>query len=73
MIETVRARAVPFAALPEAGAITVVYVGVVECLAPQGSSIRRDYASVARECVTMIGGVLLTVYLFVALIRPEKF
>jgi len=50
-----------FGTLVEAGAITVAYVFFVECLVYKGLSARRDYAGVAKECVTVIGGVLLIV------------
>jgi tripartite ATP-independent transporter DctM subunit len=50
-----------FGTLVEAGAITVVYVFFVECLVYKGFSARRDYAGVAMECATVIGGVLLIV------------
>ena len=50
-----------FGTLVEAGAITVVYIFVVECLVYKGFSARRDYARVARECVTVVGGVLLII------------
>ena len=48
-----------FGTLVEAGAITVVYAFIVECLVYKGFSARRDYAGVAQECVTVVGGVLL--------------
>jgi tripartite ATP-independent transporter DctM subunit len=50
-----------FGTLVEAGAITVAYAFVVECLVYKGLSARRDYAAVAKECVTVVGGVLLIV------------
>lgn len=50
-----------FGTLVEAGAITVAYALVVECLVYRGLSLRRDYGEVARECVTVVGGVLLIV------------
>ncbi|HYW48219.1 MAG TPA: TRAP transporter large permease subunit [Bryobacteraceae bacterium] len=50
-----------FGTLVEAGAITVAYVFFVECAVYKGLSARRDYAGVARECATVIGGVLLIV------------
>jgi tripartite ATP-independent transporter DctM subunit len=50
-----------FGTLVEAGAITVAYAFVVECLVYKGLSVRRDYTAVARECVTVVGGVLLIV------------
>ena len=50
-----------FGTLVEAGAITVVYAFVVECLVYKGFSARRDYAAVAKECVIVVGGVLLIV------------
>ena len=50
-----------FGTLVEAGAITVAYVFFVECLVYKGLSARRDYAGVAQECATVIGGVLLIV------------
>lgn len=48
-----------FGTLVEAGAITVLYAFLVECLVYKGFSARRDYAGVAQECVTVVGGVLL--------------
>ena len=50
-----------FGTLVEAGAITVVYAFVVESVVYKGLSLRRDYGRVARECVTVIGGVLLII------------
>ncbi len=50
-----------FVTLVEAGAITVAYAFFVECFVYKGLSARRDYAGVAKECVTVIGGVLLIV------------
>ncbi len=50
-----------FGTLVEAGAITVAYAVVVECLVYKGLSLRRDYGAVAKECVTVVGGVLLIV------------
>jgi tripartite ATP-independent transporter DctM subunit len=50
-----------FGTLVEAGAITVVYIFFVECLVYKGFSARRDYARVATECVTVVGGVLLII------------
>jgi C4-dicarboxylate transporter, DctM subunit len=47
--------------LVEAGAMTVVYAFVVEGLVYKGLSLRGDFPAVARECVTMVGGVLLIV------------
>jgi C4-dicarboxylate transporter, DctM subunit len=47
--------------LVEAGALTVVYAFVVECFIYRGISLRRDFARVAVECCTVIGGVLLIV------------
>jgi C4-dicarboxylate transporter DctM subunit len=45
----------------EAGAITVAYALLVECLVYKGVSLRRDYGEVASECVTVVGGVLLII------------
>ena len=50
-----------FGTLVEAGAVTVAYALAVECLVYKSLSLRRDYGRVARECVTVIGGVLLIV------------
>jgi len=50
-----------FGTLVEAGAITVAYAFFVECVVYKGLSARRDYAAVAAECVTVVGGVLLIV------------
>jgi C4-dicarboxylate transporter, DctM subunit len=50
-----------FGTLVEAGAITVVYAFIVECLVYKGFSARGDYAAVALECATVIGGVLLII------------
>jgi len=50
-----------FGTLVEAGAITVAYAFIVECLIYKGLSARTDYATVARDCVTVIGGVLLII------------
>lgn len=50
-----------FGTLVEAGAITVVYALAVECIVYRSFSLRRDYGVVARECVTVVGGVLLIV------------
>ena len=50
-----------FGTLVEAGAITVLYSIFVECAVYRSLSLRRDYAAVARECVTVVGGVLLII------------
>jgi C4-dicarboxylate transporter, DctM subunit len=50
-----------FGTLVEAGAVTVVYALVVECLVYKGLSLRRDFSRVSMECVTVVGGVLLIV------------
>ncbi len=50
-----------FGTLVEAGAITVAYAFLVECLIYKGLSARTGYAKVAKECVTVIGGVLLII------------
>ncbi len=47
--------------LVEAGAITVAYAMAVECVIYKRLSLRRDYAAVAEECATVVGGVLLIV------------
>jgi tripartite ATP-independent transporter DctM subunit len=50
-----------FGTLVEAGAITVLYAFVVECFVHKELSLRHDYARVAAECTTVIGGVLLII------------
>jgi C4-dicarboxylate transporter, DctM subunit len=50
-----------FGTLVEAGAITVVYCFIVEFFFSRESSWRRDFARVALECVTVVGGVLLII------------
>jgi tripartite ATP-independent transporter DctM subunit len=50
-----------FGTLVEAGAVTVVYALAVECLVYKSLSMRRNYSEVAKECVIVIGGVLLIV------------
>lgn len=50
-----------FGTLVEAGAVTVLYAFVVECLVYRELSVRRDYPRVAVECATVIGGVLLII------------
>ena len=50
-----------FGTMVEAGAITVVYCFMVECLVARGISLRRDFPRVALECVTVMGGVLLII------------
>jgi C4-dicarboxylate transporter DctM subunit len=50
-----------FGTLVEAGAITVAYAAAVERLAYKSLSLRRDYGEVARECATVVGGVLLII------------
>jgi len=47
--------------LVEAGAVTVVYILAVECVVYKSLSLRRDYGGVAKECVTIVGGVLLII------------
>jgi tripartite ATP-independent transporter DctM subunit len=49
-----------FGTLVEAGAITVAYALTVERLAYSGLSL-RDYLSIAAECATVVGGVLLII------------
>jgi C4-dicarboxylate transporter, DctM subunit len=56
-----------FGTLVEAGAITVVYCFVVECLFARGFSVRRDFPRVALECVTVVGGVLMIIGVAVGL------
>jgi C4-dicarboxylate transporter, DctM subunit len=50
-----------FGTLVEAGAVTVLYTFVVECFICGKLSVRRDYARVAAECATVIGGMLLII------------
>jgi C4-dicarboxylate transporter DctM subunit len=50
-----------FGTLVEAGAITVLYALIVECLVYRSLSLRRDYGEVAVECATVVGGVLLII------------
>jgi len=57
-----------FGTLVEAGAITVIYVFVVECLVSPDFSIRRDFPRVTLECVTVVGGVLMIIGVAVGLI-----
>jgi tripartite ATP-independent transporter DctM subunit len=56
-----------FGTLVEAGAITVVYCFLVECLASPSFSVRRDFPRVALECVTVVGGVLMIIGVAVGL------
>jgi tripartite ATP-independent transporter DctM subunit len=56
-----------FGTLVEAGAITVVYVFVVECLVSPEFSVRRDFPRVTLECVTVVGGVLMIIGVAVGL------
>lgn len=56
-----------FGTLVEAGAITVVYVFIVECLVSRDFSIRRDFPRVTLECVTVVGGVLMIIGVAVGL------
>ncbi len=51
----------------EAGAITVVYSFVVECLILRTFSARRDFPKVAVECVVVVGGLLLIIGVAVGL------
>jgi C4-dicarboxylate transporter, DctM subunit len=50
-----------FGTLVEAGAVTVAYSFVVEFYCHRGLKLTRDYARVATECVSVVGGVLLIV------------
>jgi C4-dicarboxylate transporter DctM subunit len=50
-----------FGTLVEAGAITVLYSFLVERFVYRGFSIRRDYPTIAVECATVVGGVLLII------------
>jgi tripartite ATP-independent transporter DctM subunit len=50
-----------FGTLVEAGAVTVLYTFVVECFICGKLSVKRDYARVAAECATVIGGMLLII------------
>ena len=50
-----------FATLVEAAALTVLYSFIVECFVYRDLSLRRDYARVAIECATVVGGVLIIV------------
>ena len=56
-----------FGTLVEAGAITVVYCFVVECLGSPGFSVRRDFPRLTLECVTVVGGVLMIIGVAVGL------
>lgn len=56
-----------FGTLVEAGAITVIYVFIVECLVSPGFSVRRDFPRVTIECVTVVGGVLMIIGVAVGL------
>ena len=56
-----------FGTLVEAGAITVVYCFVVECLVSPGFSVRRDFPRLTLECVTVVGGVLMIIGVAVGL------
>jgi tripartite ATP-independent transporter DctM subunit len=56
-----------FGTLVEAGAITVIYVFVVECLVSRDFSVRRDFPRVTLECVTVVGGVLMIIGVAVGL------
>jgi tripartite ATP-independent transporter DctM subunit len=53
--------------LVEAGAITVVYVFVVECLVSPEFHPLRDFPRVTIECATVIGGVLMIIGVAVGL------
>jgi tripartite ATP-independent transporter DctM subunit len=53
--------------LVEAGAITVVYSFVVECLVSRQFRPLRDFGRVAVECVVVVGGVLMIVGVAVGL------
>jgi tripartite ATP-independent transporter DctM subunit len=48
-----------FATLVETAALSVLYAFVVECLGYRDLPLRRDYARVAVECATVVGGVLI--------------
>ena len=50
-----------FATMVEAAALTVLYALVVECFIYRDLSLRADYARIAVECVSVIGGVLIIV------------
>jgi tripartite ATP-independent transporter DctM subunit len=50
-----------FSTLVEAGAITVIYIFVVELLVSREFSLRRDFPRAALECVTVVGGVLMII------------
>jgi C4-dicarboxylate transporter DctM subunit len=56
-----------FGTLVEAGAVTVVYCFIVECLVSPGFSVRRDFPRVTLECVTIVGGVLMIIGVAVGL------
>jgi len=56
-----------FGTLVEAGAITVIYVFIVECLVSPEFSVRRDFPRVTLECVTVVGGVLMIIGVAVGL------
>ena len=50
-----------FGTMVEAGAITVVYSFIVECLISRDFSWRLDFAGLAAECATVVGGVLMII------------
>jgi C4-dicarboxylate transporter DctM subunit len=56
-----------FGTLVEAGAITVIYVFVVECLVSPDFKVTRDFPRVTLECVTVVGGVLMIIGVAVGL------
>jgi C4-dicarboxylate transporter DctM subunit len=51
----------------EAGAVSVIYVLVVEWLVSPEFSLRRDFPRVTLECVTVVGGVLMIIGVAVGL------
>jgi len=56
-----------FGTLVEAGAITVIYIFVVEWLISPEFKILRDFPRVTLECVTVVGGVLMIIGVAVGL------
>jgi tripartite ATP-independent transporter DctM subunit len=56
-----------FGTLVEAGAITVIYVFIVERISSKEFSVRRNFPMVTLECVTVVGGVLMIIGVAVGL------
>ena len=61
-----------FATLVEAAALTAFYAFVVQCFIHRDLSLRGDLFGVLRECVLLVGGVLIILGVAMGLVAGER-